>query len=535
MLDLLKRAPAAEALSTLAASSEEPAATVITEVSLGRILDNPYQPRAFYDAEHILGLALSIKRHKSQLAATRGLQQLPLARVGVAGNHGEFVAAAAQMYANGQAARTIATKRSAAVQLLFGHSRLRAFMVLELGVKRAGSRGPFGRGLDLASVAELETRYAELLEPDPDYATMPLMLAFALDRQMWAHAITENSQRKNITAIDEARSLQRAIDEFGLTADEAAQPFGYARSTVANKLRLLALPADVQGLIERGELTERHGRELVRLADDPDLVSATAKEAVTAGHTVRQLADNVQWKEKQLRHDQEKARQLAAVGAALAAQPWALPGQTATIGADRISDAAHYDLAVFYSTDERDRQLIECGHCGPGCACFVIGYQQSAQPGAYQPAPDVAPDCVAACADRDKYWIARSKIEKTSTESAQQQQEKRERLAQAELLNSESHRLWQRWLAGVEKSDLWGDLRFWREVSRYPNALFTVFRDAKAIPDALDELLRLLYRQSRRYDQELKTEIHPPDDVVAMIKRLGGSVSRETATGGANE
>ena len=139
MLDLLKRAPAAEALSTLAASSEEPAATVITEVSLGRILDNPYQPRAFYDAEHILGLALSIKRHKSQLAATRGLQQLPLARVGVAGNHGEFVAAAAQMYANGQAARTIATKRSAAVQLLFGHSRLRAFMVLELGLKRAGT------------------------------------------------------------------------------------------------------------------------------------------------------------------------------------------------------------------------------------------------------------------------------------------------------------------------------------------------------------------------------------------------------------
>lgn len=531
MLDLLKRAPTAEAHSTLAASDEPPAPSVIVDVPIGRILDNPYQPRTFYNAEDVLSLALSIKRHKTELAATRGLQQLPLARVGVMGNHGEFVIAAAQMYANGQAARTITTKRSAAVQLLFGHSRLRAFMVLELGLQRA----PSAIGLDLASVAELETRYAELLDPDPDYATMPLMLAFALDRQMWAHAITENSQRKNITAIDEARSLQRAMDEFGLTAEEAAQPFGYARSTVANKLRLLALPADVQTLIERGELSERHGRELVRLADDPDLVRATAKEAVTAGHTVRRLADNVQWKEKQLRHDQEKARQLAAVRAQLTAHLWVLPGQTDAIGAHLVSDAPHYDLAVFYSTDERDRQLIAHGHCGPGCACFVIGYQQSAQPGAYQPAPDVAPDCVAACADRSKYWTARSKIEKTSTESAQQQQEKRERMAKAELLNNESHRLWQRWLAGVEKSDLWGDLRFWREVSRYPNGLYTIFGDAKAIPAALDEMLRLLYRQTRRYDQALKTDVHPPDDVVALIKRLGGSVSRETPTGGDHE
>lgn len=532
MLDLLKKAPAAEALSTIAALGDAPPAVagVAIELDLGRILDNPYQPRTVYDPVHILDLALSIKRHKAELAATRGLQQLPLARVGTVGNHGEFIPAAAAMYANGGAAQLL-TKRRTVVQLLFGHSRLRAFMLLDYGLARL--RDGAALGLNLAGVAELQTRYAELLEPDPDYATMPIMLAFALDRQMWAHAITENSQRRDITAIEEARSLQRAIDEFGLTTDEAAAPFGYARSTVANKLRLLALPTDVQGMIERGELTERHGRELVRLAADPDLVRSTAADAVTKGSTVRQLVDAINWKEKQLRYDLEMRRQLAAVRQALAAAPWALPGQDVAIGADRVSDAPHYQLVEFRADDKSHQALIANGWCGPACACFAIGYSPSYAEYGHRPAPDVAPHCCACCTNRAAYWEKRRQVDDdpTGAERAQQEREKKERERQARQLNDEAHRLWQRWLAGVERPSLWGDLRFWREVGRWPSSLYDVFKSADDLPAAFDALLQLIYRQTREYDRDLRADVHQPDEVVALIARLGGSVSRETGGG----
>jgi len=167
-----------------------------------KIFDNPYQPRANYDAEHILNLAVSIKSLKGELVATRGLQQTPTARL-ITIRQKRLVDRA--FYAD---AHAMLVRDDLGVQLMFGHSRLRAFMVLAEGLGALGDGSAVG--LRFAGVRELETRYADLLDPDLDYATMPMFLGFALDHAMWAHAITENSQRKNITAMEEARTMQRA-------------------------------------------------------------------------------------------------------------------------------------------------------------------------------------------------------------------------------------------------------------------------------------------------------------------------------------
>lgn len=80
-------------------------------------------------------------------------------------------------------------------------------------------------------------------------------------------ALIENLQRENLDPIDEARSYKRLIDECGLTQETVAQKVGKNRSVVANALRLLTLPPEVQKKISSGEITPGHARTLLNLAD----------------------------------------------------------------------------------------------------------------------------------------------------------------------------------------------------------------------------------------------------------------------------
>jgi ParB-like partition proteins len=90
------------------------------------------------------------------------------------------------------------------------------------------------------------------------------------DAESGVIALVENLQRRDLDYIEEARGIARLIESFGLSQEEVAQRLGKSQSSVANKLRLLHLPPDVQdGLLEAG-LTERHGRALLRLGDDDE-------------------------------------------------------------------------------------------------------------------------------------------------------------------------------------------------------------------------------------------------------------------------
>lgn len=530
MLDLLKTEKAAQR-SQAANGRPSPAddrGSGLVHVPLRKIADNPYQPRSFYDAEHILNLALSIKRMKEELPTTRGLQQVPMARVAITRHDGEVIVADRQTYQTGMAMRLLATKGDAMVQLMFGHSRLRAFMVLAEGLRSLG-RGT-AIGMDFAGVAELETRFAELLEADIDYTTMPLTLGFALDHAMWAHAITENSQRKNITAVEEASSIQRAIDEFGLTVTEAGKPFGYARSTTANKLRLLQLPTEVRAAIADGRLTERHGRELARLIDDPARVQSAAKLAIDKGMPVRRLAEHVDWEEKTLRAEQEKARQVAAVKTVLT-NGWCLPGQTTPVPADRLVELPDWKLSEFDSSSQEDRALLEHGHCGVHCPCLVIAYSEYRGKRGIQPDPAHAPNVCVACTESSRRFDKKHELREAglSIEDQERRQAIAERERKAAALNDAAHTHWQRWLREQDRHALWNSLPFWREVVRGTSfwGVGNLLGEASDVQEACNALLKAMYQRAQNFNEDLSQSVHTVDAVQALIDRLEG-VSRET-------
>ncbi|NMB07327.1 MAG: nucleoid occlusion protein [Tissierellia bacterium] len=81
-------------------------------------------------------------------------------------------------------------------------------------------------------------------------------------------ALIENLQREDLNFIEEAEGFNNLIVDHGFTQAELAEKIGKSQSTIANKLRLLKLPEDIQrSLVEYG-LTERHGRALLKLPDD---------------------------------------------------------------------------------------------------------------------------------------------------------------------------------------------------------------------------------------------------------------------------
>ncbi len=82
-------------------------------------------------------------------------------------------------------------------------------------------------------------------------------------------ALIENIQRRDLDFIEEAEGIYQLIRLFGLSQEQAARRLGKSQSAVANKLRLLRLPADVLERLRRAELSERHARALLRL-DDPE-------------------------------------------------------------------------------------------------------------------------------------------------------------------------------------------------------------------------------------------------------------------------
>jgi ParB family chromosome partitioning protein len=112
------------------------------------------------------------------------------------------------------------------------------------------------------------------------------------DRTVLTLALVENLQRDDLSPVDEARGYERLIAEFSLTQQEVADAVGRDRSTVANALRLLKLPAAVLALVHEGGLSVGHARALLAL-EDARVATALAREAVASGLSVRDVEDRV--------------------------------------------------------------------------------------------------------------------------------------------------------------------------------------------------------------------------------------------------
>jgi ParB/RepB/Spo0J family partition protein len=170
--------------------------------------DNPYQPRHMATPEYLAAL-----QPLADDIAANGLMQIPQARP-----HPSI---------------------DGACELLFGHRRRDAWKLLH-------EQHPTG-----------------------EYASFPVLLVEATDREMSDRASAENGQRSELSIIEVAEDIRRRIDAFGLSQTEAAAPYPQIKSqgAISNALKLLRLPAEMQTAIARGDLPQRLARQLVAVAE----------------------------------------------------------------------------------------------------------------------------------------------------------------------------------------------------------------------------------------------------------------------------
>jgi ParB family transcriptional regulator, chromosome partitioning protein len=122
--------------------------------------------------------------------------------------------------------------------------------------------------------------------------TIPAVIRDIPDEAAVAVALIENIQRENLNPIEEAHSLQRLVEEFGLTHADAADAVGRSRAAVSNLLRLLELPRGVREMLERRELDMGHARALLGLPTQ-ELQIEIARKVLKQGWSVRETESAV--------------------------------------------------------------------------------------------------------------------------------------------------------------------------------------------------------------------------------------------------
>ncbi len=123
-------------------------------------------------------------------------------------------------------------------------------------------------------------------------ASVPAVISNLDDNASAEVAIVENIQRKDLTAIEEAKSFQALLDKGYMTQDELARKMGLSQSAISNKLRLLTLDESVQEAILSEKISERHARTLLKVPShekQKELLNKIINERLT----VKQLEDEI--------------------------------------------------------------------------------------------------------------------------------------------------------------------------------------------------------------------------------------------------
>jgi len=189
-------------------------------IDLKQIYPNPWQPRTTEDAAQVEKLAHSI--------AADGLLQAPVAR-----------------------------QVGAHYELAFGHTRYKAYQWLN------------------AQPDDFFMESGYLLN---DYSVMPIHVMELSDEAMFRHAVSENIQRKDLDAVEEAQAMKRAMLDFGYNSKQVGALFGKSDATVRGLVRLLDLPEEAQAKIKTGEISQGTARSLLAVAPlvKPEAINALA-------------------------------------------------------------------------------------------------------------------------------------------------------------------------------------------------------------------------------------------------------------------
>jgi ParB family transcriptional regulator, chromosome partitioning protein len=124
-------------------------------------------------------------------------------------------------------------------------------------------------------------------------ATIPAVVRQISNEQAMEITIIENLQREDLNPVEQARAFERLSREFGLTQEQIAARTGKDRASIANFIRLLKLPEDVQNALEAGALSFGHGKVLLALAGFPEHMERAAREIIEKQLSVRQTEELV--------------------------------------------------------------------------------------------------------------------------------------------------------------------------------------------------------------------------------------------------
>jgi ParB family chromosome partitioning protein len=123
-------------------------------------------------------------------------------------------------------------------------------------------------------------------------ATIPAIIREGDDTEGLREALIENIHREDLGPLELASAFQELLEELGVTQETLAERLGYSRAHIANTIRLLSLPGDVQRLLAEGKIQAGHARALLGLPDE-DARSSLALRIVAEELSVRQVEDLV--------------------------------------------------------------------------------------------------------------------------------------------------------------------------------------------------------------------------------------------------
>ena len=188
---------------------------------------------------------------------------------------------------------------------------------------------------------------------DAGLKTIPAVVRHADDRDSLLLALVENVAREQLSPVEEARAYAVLLDEFVLSLGDVAERVGRSKSSVVNRLRLLDLPDDVLGMVERGEMTEGHARAVLAVPAQEER-RELARLIVRRGLSVRAAEQAARWagaKQKPRRRprvDPALAERVRAAGERLFGRPMKVSG-----GRIEVAFADEYELAELAECLER--------------------------------------------------------------------------------------------------------------------------------------------------------------------------------------
>lgn len=157
--------------------------------------------------------------------------------------------------------------------------------IREFGIVQPVVVRPVGAGYELV-VGERRWKAAQ----QAGLKTIPAIVRSSTSTESLEMALIENLQREDLNAIEEALAYRQLIEDFGISQNEIAKRVGKDRATVANTLRLLQLPAEIQRMVIDCEIASGHARSLLALQGD-SFQSKLARRVVREDLSVRQIED----------------------------------------------------------------------------------------------------------------------------------------------------------------------------------------------------------------------------------------------------